>query len=524
MPNPDDPFKELAETMKELAELQQQIDDSARKIVKSVRTLVDHRTEYRPVQAADYPAYDAAYYDGTERDLAGEGIASLGDFDDATFSRNHPDKDVFVRLGLAADATTGAIWFRLGTASSLALQSWLEDGRTIITVRSSAESAVPNRPEVALERVTPQTGVRDVVRRHRSRVAAAGALPRLLRGLEDLVAAYAADERASAAFRDGQGLALFEPMLRKKLGDNYEDEGAPLVESILAHPEWWTGEAPKSVAPAGGGPISLMFLASREHDGRGHFTTAGLALHGLPDLQMKAVAANHCRAARFLMSVVARKLVRDVAERPLPAHLELELTRADVALPAEFVSLGRYPEVEVQSEGPARVRLVLEGFNLGSEPDLLHVLPPGDRSASKDEWLRDTCRRLGQDAPPPLSLDAFDAQMEAASRKGRETLSEVRDRFRRGLPADQTLLIKVALPSALGGREFVWVKANDWTGDGVLIGTLESAPHNLPGLERGHEMRVVEADVFDRAVVDKEQGMLDAALTDIVAQEFGVDL
>jgi len=383
-------------------ELQQQIDDSARRIVTSVRTLVDHRTEYRPVQAADYPDYDAAFYDGTERDLAAEGIASLGDFDDATFSRNQPDKNVFVRLGLAVDATTGAIWFRLGTATSLALQSWLEDGRTIITVRSSTESAIPNRPEVALERVAPQTAVRDVVRRHRSRIAAAGTLPRLLRGLEDLVAAYAADEQASAAFRADQGLALFEPMLRKKLGDSYEDEGAPLVEAILAHPEWWTGEAPKR----------WVFLASREHDGRRHFTTTGLALHGLPDLQMKSVAANHCRAARFLMSVVARKLVRDVAERPLPANLDLELTRADVALPAEFVSVDRYPEVEVTSQGPARVRLVLEA-------PLLHVVPPGDRSESKDEWLRDTCRRLGQDAPPPLPLDAFDVQMQAASREER---------------------------------------------------------------------------------------------------------
>ncbi|HMJ58160.1 MAG TPA: hypothetical protein VK467_03430 [Gemmatimonadales bacterium] len=394
--NPEDTFQDLVE-------LQQQIDEAARRIVKSVRTLVDHRTEYRPVRAADYPDHDAAYYDGTERDLAGEGIASLGDFDDASFSRNHPDKNVFVRLGLAADGTIGAIWFRLGAASSLALQSWLEDGRTIVTVRSSAESAVPNRPEVAAERVAPQTAVRDVVRRHRSRVAAAGALPRFLRGLEELVAAYAADEQASAAFRDGQGLALFEPMLRKKLGDNYEDEGAPLVESILAHPEWWAGQAPKT--------ISLIFLASREYDGRGQLTTAGLALHGLPELQMKAVAANHCRAARFLMSVVARKLVRDVAERPLPANLEIELTRADVSLPAEFVSLGRYPEVEMESQGPARVRLVLEG-------SLLHLLPPGDRSGSKDEWLRDTCRRLGQDAPLPLPLDAFDAQMQAASPKG----------------------------------------------------------------------------------------------------------
>jgi len=30
--------------------------------------------------------------------------------------------------------------------------------------------------------------------------------------------------------------------------------------------------------------------------------------------------------------------------------------------------------------------------------------------------------------------------------------------------------------------------------------------------------------VFDRAIFSKEQGMVEVALTDIVAQEFGVDL
>src|SRR6267142_1824667 len=121
--------------LKELMELQKQIDESARAIVKSVRTLVDHRSEYRPVRAADYPERDAAFYDCAEKELAAEGVRPLGDFEDAAFSR-----------------------------------------------------------------------------RHRSRVRAAGALPRLLRGLEDLLAGYADDEAASASFREQQGLALFEPM------------------------------------------------------------------------------------------------------------------------------------------------------------------------------------------------------------------------------------------------------------------------------------------------------------------------
>jgi hypothetical protein len=522
----------MAPPLKELMELQKQIDESARAIVKSVRTLVDHRSEYRPVRAADYPDRDAAFYDGTDKELAAEGVRPLGDFEDAAFSRRHPDKDAFVRLGLSDDGTIGAIWFKLGAASSVAFQSWLEDGRELVTVRAGTETAVPNRPEVATERVGLETAVRDVVRRHRSRVGAAGALPRLLRGLEDLLAGYADDEAASASFREQQGLALFEPMMRKKLGDRYDEEGEPLVQAIHAHPEWWTGETPKPPqSPAG--PVRLMFLASRDDNGRSHVTTAGLMTHGLPELQMKAVAGHHCRAARFLMGVVARKHGRDVPERPLPVGLELALTHADVALPNEFVALGRYPEVAVERADPARVRLVLEAFGGnpglfsmlgGSDPELLHLLPPADYQGAKDEWLRETCRRLGQDAPAPLSPDALEAQMQAASRKAKETLGGFRARFRSGLPGDHTLLIKLGLTTTRGGREYVWIKVGEWTPDGVLVGTLETEPRDVPGLKQGQEMRVPERDVFDRAIFSKEQGMVEVALTDIVAQEFGVDL
>lgn len=520
----DESLKEFSNSLKELMELQKQIDESAYDTVKNVRTLVDHRAEYAPVRAADYPDHDAEYYDGTGKDLAAEGVGTLGDFEDAAFSHRNPDKHAFVRLGLAEDGTIGAMWFRLGQASSLALHSWLEDGRTLVTGRAASESHVPNRPEVVSERVGLETSARDLARRHRSRVGAAGSLPRLLRGLDDLLAAYATDEEASATFREREGLALFEPMFRANLGDRYDEEGEPLVRAIRDHPEWWTGEA---------GALHLMFLASREDDGRSHLTTAGLMMHRLPELQMKAVAGNHSRAARFLMSVVARKLARDVAERPLLAGLELALTRADVALPNQFVALGRYPEVEVEEKGPARVQLVLEGFggNRGlfslfkSDPgELLHLVPPADYQGNKDEWLREACRRLGQDAPAPLVPDALEAQMQAASRTAKETLGEFRERFQRGLPADHTLVIKVGLTTTQGGREYVWIKVGNWTQGGVLIGNLETEPHDVPGLKHGQEMRVPEAEVFDRAIFSKEQGMVEVALTDIVAQEFGVDL
>src|SRR5439155_990608 len=49
-------------------------------------------------------------------------------------------------------------------------------------------------------------------------------------------------------FRAARGLALFEPMLRAKLGPDFQERGQPLLDSTRAHPEWWTA-APGS--PAG---------------------------------------------------------------------------------------------------------------------------------------------------------------------------------------------------------------------------------------------------------------------------------
>jgi uncharacterized protein YegJ (DUF2314 family) len=521
----------LADAFRALIELQKQIDETAKSLVDGVRVLVDHRAEYRPVRAADYPDHDAGYYDRTGEELAALSIRTLGDFEDAAFSRANPDKHVFVRWGLSDDGTIGAMWFRVGSGGSLSLHSWLEDGRTITTHRTSHASGVPDHPQALSEPLAPETPAATVAKRHRSRVAAAGSLPRLLAGIDDLLQALAADEKRSAEFREAQGLALFEPMLRAQLGDGYDDQGPELVESIQNHPEWWSGEPghPGAAESAGDVHAPVMFLASREKDGRGHLTTMGQMFRGYSEMQMKAVAGNHWRAARFLMIVTAHKLIAAAIEPDRLANLELSLTRADVPLPNLFTSWGHFPEVT--EDGDARVRLAFEPFGakrgllsfFRKDPELLSLLPPDTYQGSQDQWLRQTCRRLGQDAPEPLPADALGDEMQRASRRARETLPEFRERFRRDLEEDQEMVVKVGLTTTEGTPEYVWVKVTAWDEAGVT-GTLETPPNHCPGYTEGQEMRVPDKDIFDRAIVSKTQGMIEVALTDIVAQEFGVDL
>ena len=558
---PDDAAKDLLKALAELRDAAHQlqdttrsIEDSARRLVQSVRTRTDHRAEFAPVRAADFTGLDLDFYARTERELAAAGVRVLGDYEDAAFNRRSPNKRSFYRLGLSDDGTVAASWFVYPAPQPircLVLHSWCGDGRVFVTMRGGSESNVPPPPWLHTRRLAAETGTADAVRSHRERVAAAAGAPRSLAGGDELLAARTAEEAMIAEFRSAQGLELFEPMLRKMLGDKFEKRGRPLLDAIRRHPEWWTGEQP---APSGGGPDTRpdgspigMFLRSRERDGdRAHLTTFGLTLHGLPELQMKRVAANHCRAARFLMDTVARKLLAHVAQlapsdEPLERRIsdvEFPLSRADVSRRGRFVMPGRYPETDEQ--GPVRVRLVLEGFTRGSDrkrgmlsglltafrsdPELLHVTPPRDHAGTNDAWLRESCRRLGHDAPPPRRLDELETQMQVASRKARETLAEWRERFRSGLPPDQALAIKVGLATTAGRREFVWVRVTDWLQDGTIVGTLESKPRDCPGYECGREMRIAEAEVFDRAFYERAHGMVEHAPTDIVAAEFGIDL
>ena len=578
----------LASAVAELVEIQLQIEKTARSIVDSTRRLVDSREHLAPANLKDFPGYDYRFYDMTGKELADQGLRVLGDFADPSVLEGPVERRSFYRFALSEDGTTTASWFVVPRRRDsravwlrlwsklwsillpstkkeplrvLVLHSWCEDGRSFVTTRGSLEGHLMRPESVVVQNLDQYHSAARTLDAHRAAVAAGSGVPRRLRTIEEIFGARVAESEMTAEFRKAKGLDLFEPKLRGMLGDEYDERGAPLVEAILAHPEWWTGSqkasppsppfpgereampasptsrgeqeaSPSSSSGAqGDSPVRLMFLSSRE-GGRGHLTTLGLLFEGLPEMQMKQLAANHWLAARFLMATVAKRL-RDRARvdsgeafgSKLRTGLTLTLSREDVSPRESTVVSGRYQEASAGAAAPAVVRLILEAFDeTGNDPDneLVHVVPPLEYRADKDTWLRDVCRSLGQNAPDPLPLESLDAEMQAASDKARTTLGAVREQFQRGLPAGQTLAIKIGLTTTAGGREFVWIKVKDWQ-DGIVIGTLETVPNKRPGFLQDQVMRVPESDVFDRAIGTPE-GMIDPALTDIVAQEFGVDL
>ena len=231
-----------SEQFTEPDEIANVFEQVAQTIVVQVRAMIQHRARYEPVDASDFPERDAGYYDGIERELSTLGFTALGDFEDAGAAPAARGQS-FVRLALGAHGAIAASWFEVPRPDGepercLVLHSWLDDGRAIITSRQTSDSGLPIHPDVVIERLDPALNTISAVRAHGERVAAAGRAPRRLADLGDVLAAYSSDELKTAEFREAQGAALFEPLLRAMLGAGFEKQGQPILDAIYRHPEW----------------------------------------------------------------------------------------------------------------------------------------------------------------------------------------------------------------------------------------------------------------------------------------------
>ena len=219
----------------------------AQAIAAQVRTMVEHRARYEPVSATDFPERDGAFYDRVEQELAAVGFQTVGDFEDASLVVPDPSKKSFARFAVGAHGAIAAMWFEVpandgDSPQCLILQSWLADGRVLVTSRGTIDSGLPMPPDVLVERLQADVDTRSALRAHGERVAATRSAPSRFAGPDAMFARYAADEAKIAEFRRELGVDLFEPVLRSSLGASYEAQGEPILDAIRRHPEWLNGE------------------------------------------------------------------------------------------------------------------------------------------------------------------------------------------------------------------------------------------------------------------------------------------
>jgi hypothetical protein len=217
-------------------------EEVARTLVTQIRMMIAHRPRYEPVNASDFPDRDQGFYDTTESELAALGFETLGDFEDVTMVVTDASKRSFARFALGAHGAIVAMWFEVPIEGDpmhcLVLNTWIDDGRILTTTRGAIDNGIPRPHEVLVEAVEPGLGTKAMVRMHGERVAATKRAPRRLASATQIFEACERDAAKTAEFRTAQGAALFEPMLRTILGDQFDEQGEPILDAIRRHPEW----------------------------------------------------------------------------------------------------------------------------------------------------------------------------------------------------------------------------------------------------------------------------------------------
>jgi hypothetical protein len=532
-------------TLERILEVQRSIDSRARNIVDRIKRLVEVHEVFEPGANETFGQLHGAWYNSVERELIAAGFHSLGPYHNTNgLPGRPPEKQSYCHFALTADGTINATWFLVigkKPRPCVVLESTANDGVVLVT-ESGTTGAIPVPPNQRIQQFPAETAIEKLVAAHREQIARASAGLRRVSGIAELLAERLQHAEETAAYRRELGLALFEPMLRVMSGDRFEKNGKPVLDSILAHPEWWTSDERETSTPPPG--LRINFRKSIDQLGaRGRMTTFGLSAYGLPELQMTRLAANHSRAARLIMSAVAQRLVTSVnrssSTKPIGQRvsgIDLTITQDDLrqgqtsSVMGPANDAGEMPPVTVHLEPESfgeKLGRLGEIFDLWLEgkraANLLSVkAPPGTR-ANSDEWLRESCRRLGMVVPQPVPLSAFHETMRTASRRGVNDLTTFRARLDAGLPAGQFAMIKTGLPGTSVRREYVWVRVIEWPA-GEFVGTLEVQPVDVQGVAKGQLLRVVDADVFDRAIVSTTDGVIETAPTDVVAMDFGVPL
>ena len=89
-----------------------------------------------------------------------------------------------------------------------------------------------------------------------------------------------------------------------------------------------------------------------------------------------------------------------------------------------------------------------------------------------------------------------DAELEAASKRARARLPELRKAFAKGLEPGEYIQVKAPFATPANSVEWMWVEVTEWK-DGQIRGLLKNEPFDIPGLHGGQIVQVQEEQVFD---------------------------
>lgn len=326
-------------------------------------------------------------------------------------------------------------------------------------------------------------------------------------GGEVLELAHGLSQKEQEAVADSQSVAIIDLVLPLKSTAKLQDVSKLMLELQKATGgTLWDEDSQEYFSPAEWKKRRVDGWEKGIPDGLFHFTvyvtpkgtghelqTGGLSHFALPELRLSGVPGSSKDAATRLLNLVAQQMIEGTfAAEPGERTLRI----ADVKHKARRELLQK----SLTEGAPGQTEVTLTSVGTIATPTLELTFPGSGTTATR---LNGALAGLFGSTDRVDDI-AHDAELLALSKKQMQLFGGIiKKRFQKGLLPGEKLLVKAPFPADSGGNEWMWVEVSKIKPDGTIIGTLSNDPNDVSDLMSGDEVVVVEAELFDWILKEK---------------------
>lgn len=217
----------------------------------------------------------------------------------------------------------------------------------------------------------------------------------------------------------------------------------------------------------------------------------GMLKAGLPDIVVEEMPWSASRQVGTLINLFGQAMAEGAR---LPANGQFDLNLRAIAHAG--VRNAQMAGLKKGGTGLARLALKAGKADEGDPDNRIIELGagryPGPDMHAKQEAMLSSL--FGSD--DSIRYIRHDAALQEASRQARTRLPVLQKAFNAGMRPGEYILVKAPFATPKGGREWMWVEITGWQ-QGVIKGSLQNDPFEIPTLHAGQIVEVREDDVFD---------------------------
>jgi uncharacterized protein YegJ (DUF2314 family) len=302
---------------------------------------------------------------------------------------------------------------------------------------------------------------------------------------------------------------------------------AGLVQDVTSHTIWGIWEWRDKVVSD---PVSDLLglhvkLDTLDEGGKVWIHTHGMQKFGYPEFEMEEVPSE-LTAGGQRMTLTLCRLLLDLEEPLTDLNSSVKIPGA----PFMVAIRQRPPDDEGHFPvGSAKAMPYVTDYDPESPDTIKHTLkmfmarirPNAASSGKASEAVNDSEPEPGPQDESEEQIPALDlrTRLLEAHRAARSGLMDFKEKFKVNPSREAEIFaVKVGFRSPSGDYEWMWVSLEEWRG-ATLVGRLQNSPSLRKDLEKGGPVHITEAEIFDWAVISREQGVVQGAFTESVLSD-----